>query len=72
MKYYPTSQMIVDLHVMLPDIPNAAERNFIEQMYGTYGEISIAQYNWILDLYNKYIAIPAATPSFKHDGTHRA
>ena len=72
MIYYPTDRMIIDLHLALPEIPNAAERNFIEAMYSreTCG-ITGDQYNNILDLYNKYVAVPAAIPAFRHDGTHR-
>ena len=58
MVYYDTSRMIIDLRMMVESIPNTGERNFILSMQDN-GIVSMPQYNKLLDLYNKYIAVPA-------------
>ena len=58
MVYYDTARMITDLRMILESIPNLWERNFILSMQDN-GIVSMPQYNKLLDLYNKYIVVPA-------------
>ena len=57
---YPVSQMLHDLDTIYTQIPNVWEQKFIVDCRERKArDYTIAQYNKLLDLYNKYIVVPA-------------
>ena len=70
MVYADTSQMIQDLWSIVDGVPSPYDQNFIESLYNRpdyFGPLSIAQYNRVLDLFNKYIAVPAGRRQSNHE-----
>lgn len=71
MMYYPTVTMLRELRRISHTLPLGKDRNYIENALG-YNLNSIQDYNRILDLFNKYIAVPATVPAWRHSGENRA
>lgn len=69
MVYYDTSRMLVDLGLLLDQIPNRGEQQFIQDCLDRRkgNLLTMPQYNKILDLYNKYIALNAAITQIAKD-----
>lgn len=64
MVYADTTRMLADLWAIVDGLPSEYDQNIIESLYGRpahFGALSIEQYNLVLRLYNKHIAVPAGT-----------
>ena len=61
MVFYPASKLVAELWAIIDGIPNEWEHNFVESLWSKIPlpPLSIAQYNRLLDLYNKYILVPS-------------
>lgn len=68
--YRMVQELFTNREKLFPAI--CADRSFICNIHCREWEYTVAQYNRILDIYNKYIAVPAAVPAWRHDGTYRA
>jgi len=67
---YCVSQMLCELAGT--EIPNAWEQEFVStNQFRKAKDFSVAQYNKVIDLYNKYIAVAAAVPAYKYNGDNR-
>lgn len=69
-KSYDVASLLAELEEIVDTLPEGADKNIIKSL-AARANGPYLPYNRILELYNKYIAVPAAVPAYRHNGAHR-